>query len=335
MCYKCYGEQFKQNENYYIKPPDATTGAGWCLSSEWWNMQKKRRQDNKREDKIMDYKYAQALKWLEKHGAYDEHLVEMEKTYEIIKKKPNVLAAADWNPIVGPGLIMVFRCPSCHISPIRLEKWLRMVCPHTKEDEEGLTESGGKRGHWRCVAKYSTGACLYKWEDNKGVGRVLILTDIDDLKCGCKYECCLLGEVSAEVDHILNMLRAAKLLKTAKWQTTKEDLLEAIRQLNDECEKQLITFGECRNIRACNMQDVQEKCTYKPYCEDERLSIKNGGEIFKALYLPPETPVIGPDRLDELLVIMAMYVNWEAVKPKNSGEMKNAWYKINEAMQHR
>ena len=108
-----------------------------------------------------------------------------------------------------------------------------MVKPTSNVDEKGLTET---TGHWRCAAKYLESACLYKWTDD-GVGRVLILTDLDEVRCGKEYACLFLGNVSAEQDHILNMLRAAKLLKTAQWNTTKEALLHSIRELNEACEK--------------------------------------------------------------------------------------------------
>ena len=207
-----------------------------------------------------------------------------------------------------------------------------MVCPESLlggDDTEGLTEQGG--GHWRCAAKYDEAACLYKWGDGDGTGRVFILTDLDEIQTGKKYECLFLGDVSAEHDHIINMLRAATLLKQSQFDTDKEALLKAIHALNEKCEESLIHLAECRNIRACTEADVRAKCSYVAYCEDERLSIKNAGEVFKALYLPKDTPVMASDRLDELLRIMAMYINWADVKPKKSGEAKRAWDKIDQA----
>ena len=80
------------------------------------------------------------------------------------------------------------------------------------------------------------------------------------------------------------------------------------------------------------MDDVERKCNFKPYCEDPRLSILHGGEVFKALYLPPETPTIEPERLDKVFLLLAMYVDWDSVMPKNPGQAKNAWYKIKEQL---
>ena len=34
-------------------------------------------------------------------------------------------------------------------------------------------------------------------------------------------------------------------------------------------------------------------------------------------------------------MVMAMYVDWEGVRPKNAGQAKNAWFKINDALQKR
>ena len=329
LCFRCYGKKFKDNEDWAI----STKNGGMSLTSGWFNLQKKRRGENKKEDCIMEYKWSQAVKWMEEAGATDAQWIDMERTYEAIKKKPIVLAAADWNPIVGPGVILVFRCPDCHIAPVRLEKWMKMVSPGSDEYATGLTQQGGSKSHWRCAAKYVKGACLYKWTDSTGVGRVLVLTELSDMTCGQEYECLFLGNISKENDHIIGMFRAATLLKKAQWDTAKKSLLNAIHELNNDCEQQLIHLAECRNIRSCTMDDVEIKCSYKPYCEDKRLSIESGGEIYKALYLPPETPVISEERLDRLLCIMAMYVDWNAVKPKNAGEAKNAWYKINEQIE--
>ena len=129
------------------------------------------------------------------------------------------------------------------------------------------------------------------------------------------------------------MLRAAKLLKEANYDTDRETLLETIKKLNDQCEKKLMTFAECRTMRAITPFEYEKYGIGKAwYCEDERLSIGHGGEYYKALYLPPETPSIEPKRLDWLLEIMAMYFDWSAVRPKKNGEMMRAWRKIDDAI---
>ena len=329
ICFRCYGEIFHNNNLHFID------GNKLTLKSAWWNLRRKAQAENKKEDAIMQFKFEEAMRHVD--NPQSAKVVELQKAFDVIMNQPDVLAAADWNPHVGPGVLMCYRCPDCHICPCQQNKWLRMVKPQGENinigETKGLTDT---QGHWRCAAKYAKGACLFKWGDGEGVGRVLILTDLPDIKVGKNYECLFLGEISAEHEHILNMLKAAKLLKTAQYQTTKSELLDAIHTLNLECEKKLITLAECRTIRACTRQDLEKgNITYIPYCEDERLSLGNAGEVFKALYLGPETPVIDPDRLDQLLEIMAMYVNWYEVKPKNKGQMRDAWYKVVTALEAR
>ena len=69
--------------------------------------------------------------------------------------------------------------------------------------------------------------------------------------------------------------------------------------------------------------------------EDERLSIGNGGALYKALYLPKDTPVIEPARLARLLEILASYFDWAGVKPKSNGEARKEWQKIADALDKR
>ena len=150
---------------------------------------------------------------------------------------------------------------------------------------------------------------------------------------GQSYECLFLGRVSKEHDHILTMLRTARLLQATNFNTDKEAVLEAIHQLNEQADNKLIHFAECRTIRAITAEDfAKANIAWQPYCEDERLSIGNGGELFKALYLPPDTPTIDPERLDRLLEILAMYFDWAGVKPKSRGEAYRAWKKIDDAL---
>ena len=160
---------------------------------------------------------------------------------------------------------------------------------------------------WRCAAKYANGACLHSFNDKAGAGRVLVLANTDWLQDGMKYEIVFLGECNATQDNVINMLKTAKLLEESNWDVGDESMLVAIQKLNEECERKLITLSECRIIRACKREDIEQRCKWTPYCEDERLSINNGGMLYKALYAPPETKSLDDDLRDKVLASLVCF----------------------------
>ena len=102
-------------------------------------------------------------------------------------------------------------------------------------------------------------------------------------------------------------------------------MLEAVEKLNEECENRLMHLVECRNIRACTTSDISAKCNWQPYCEDARLIINNAGQVYKALYVPPETPTRSNEDKEALLAVLCSCYDLSGCKPSKSGEMMTAW----------
>ena len=169
---------------------------------------------------------------------------------------------------------------------------------------------------WRCAAKYADGACLESFNDKNGTGRVLVLTDVDGLKDGTTYEIVLLGKCNKMQDHVITMLQTATLLKASNWDVDNESMLNAIQRLNEECYMKLITLSQCRTIRACTRDDIEQRCRWTPYCEDERLSINYGGMLYKALYVPQETTPLDDEHRDKVLASLVCFYDLSTCKPQ-------------------
>ena len=115
-------------------------------------------------------------------------------------------------------------------------------------------------------------------------------------------------------------------MQSSEWQTTKDKLLNAIQELNEICEKKLVHMSECRTIRACASLDIEQKFNWKAYCEDPRLSIDHAGQVFKALYVPPETKELTMEEKELLFMALCSCFDLSGVKPKKlSGAKGKAW----------
>ena len=76
----------------------------------------------------------------------------------------------------------------------------------------------------------------------------------------------------------------------------------------------------------CTTAAIDGRCNWKPYCEDPRLSINNAGQVFKALYVPPETPTISHEDRDQLLMALCSCYDLEPYKPKSKAKsLMKAW----------
>ena len=87
----------------------------------------------------------------------------------------------------------------------------------------------------------------------------------------------------------------------------------------------MTSIVQARWIRSATKDEIKARCTWEPYCEDERLSISCGGELYRALYIPPDTPAISADAREELLTVLCSYYSVAECKPKKKGEMMDAW----------
>ena len=153
----------------------------------------------------------------------------------------------------------------------------------------------------------------------------MVFGDVDNLQVGVSYKIVLVGKCTEREEHVFNLLKAGKLLKQSGFKSDKPALLDAIEKLNEKCEKRLMHLAECRNIRACATEDIGKKLGYKPYCEDARLSINNAGQVYKALYVPPDTPTITHTDREALLEALCACYDLSECKPKSRGPKWDAW----------
>ena len=137
-----------------------------------------------------------------------------------------------------------------------------------------------------------------------------------------------MGNTTNQEEHVLTLMRSAKFLTELAeggLEDSKENMLAAIDRLNKRHEGKLTHHVTARWIRAATKAQVKEVCTYEPYCEDQYLSISAGGELYRALYIPPETNAISDACRQELLRVLCTFYSVENCRPKNKGEKMDAW----------
>ena len=363
-CYECYGEKFaepasQRSKHFYINYGDGKNPKK-RLTSAWGNIRKKRQglgAHPKREDEICEYLMNKALKTMD-----EEMKITAKELFAIILEQPEFVALADWNPKLSDEIYLLYRCARCKMAPLKLCNWVRSVKKDVALKEDSTMAS---TGDWRCAARYDKatvgkwdgGPCLQKWGDGHGHGRVLVIKRQDEgaFKNGSKYAMYFLGpDRSKEDEFVMTMLRAAVLLDKipeskrvlVDGKFPAEDVVSAIEELNEACEKSLSVLAECRGLRSCNYDEFKEKCPHRESYLMRREScaplwfFAAAGVLFKALYVPEETEVIDSGFKNDLLACLIAYHDFAGLqKPKNAGPKRNAYWYVQAAgpyyLQHR
>ena len=289
------------------------------LIAHWYNLRKRRcNLSSNQEQRIVEFYMNQARKKLKT----DDTRNTLESVYRTIVQKPHVRRAADWNPKVSETVHFLYRCSGCDIVPLKLNHWIRCVKP-------GSVQADGQssvQGCWRCGAMYENkGACLARWGSSCGSGCVLVINYDPEFEAGKKYDIFMIGEMSEKHSFILDLLRSAVLLESSSGKTTQSKLMSALERLNHECDEQLKHLVECRYIRSCTYETFKQRCTWEPYCEDPRLSLSFGNQMYKALYIGSDTPTMSVDARELLLECLCAHYDLEPLKPKSKGAKFRAW----------
>jgi len=282
------------------------------------------------QDRIIHDHCLKAMKKADVAGE-TEKMIKLSQVAMTALDKPEVGRAGDWNPVLSDDVYLLYRCSACHIAPLKQNKWLRTVPEKKAHVQGGSSESGGK---WRCAAKYKEGACLQEWGGSANA-RVLVIYDPEKLPLSSKGEqqcqIIFLGDLSSKDDqqdeHCITLLKTARLLKETKFRTDHKSMREAILALNQMCENRLISLAECRKVRSCTKKDFEDRIHgHIPYCEHPSLSIAQGGQLFNALYVPPETETITPENRARLLESLVLFYDLSPVeRPKRNGPKRDAY----------
>ena len=119
-----------------------------------------------------------------------------------------------------------------------------------------------------------------------------------------QYEIVFIGPTTQHEEHQITLFKSAALLEQIGvdeddeeyGNPRKDKVIEAIRELNDECEGRLITLAEVKSVKAMGKEAIERKAFgFTAYCEKPELSLETGGVHFNALYVPPDTPSLTVD----------------------------------------
>jgi hypothetical protein len=362
-CHECYGERFVEPESarsrsFFVNWGDSEnfgpmSKAVWLTkpTAAWANICNKTQSfghHSKRENQICVYIMNKALKTMDTDTSRDAA-----ELFDIIMEQPGPVCL---DPQISPDIFMLYRCARCSFAPLKLCDWVRSFKPEDTpmrpmEAEDTLDE-------WRCPASFHTaptgfeGACLQKYGDGHGHGRVLVInrSEMGEFWNGEKYVTYFLGpDRSQEEEFLIQMLLAAKTLDKipeskrvlVDGKFPAEDVVSAIEELNKACEKSHSDWAMCAGKRRCNYAEFKEKCPQREsYSCAPMWSFAAAGVSFKALYLPEETEVIDSGFKNDLLACLIAYHDFAGLqKPKNAGPKRNAYRYVQAAgpyyLQHR
>ena len=336
-CYMCYGEKFAGNVNYYVK--NTKTGRS-IISSEFTNLRKKNKGRSEAEEQsTCQYLFEKACK------EHPEHEVNLREVYIEICKSPALAVAADFVVTLGPDCYIQYTCTVCKEFPANPKFWLRCVT----KDKAKLPGGTQQSGHWRCPRK---GCCeRWKWREG-GSQRVLILphpasspastgsgaakksdTESSPAPAGSgagALRMAIIGKCTPEQDHIINLIKAGKLVQQIKTEdgSTVElgipALLRAIDRLNSAAKNRLLQSFPSISRKACDWDDLRNH-QVTPYCENEALSLRWLGAYYKSISIPDDTPTMEDGVRQELLDTLLCFFNLDNCRPRNKGELMTAW----------
>ena len=143
-----------------------------------------------------------------------------------------------------------------------------------------------------------------------GAGRLIVVGDGDEYFMGiigCSH--------NASVENKMNCLKTCTMLTALEGKpVTKATLLAVIAEINDRVDARLGQLVETKTFTSKDPRSLG----VKPYCEDERLSMKRPGLTYKAIDITScrskPTP-LDPDDLELLIDVAASFMDIEGATP--------------------
>lgn len=264
------------------------------LTSEWQNKQRATKRT-----KMPPSKLARVLNVLDQQMEKCGSTAKVGEVYAELDKNHTTRSASDFVYEFGPGMYLLYGCRTCETYPLRSSSWWRCV---TNTDAEGMTETGG---HWRCAN------CISRWTwAVGGAGRLIVVGDGDEYfmgLIGCSH--------NASVENKMNFLKTCTMLTALEGKpVTKATLLAVIAEINDRVEARLGQLVETKTFTSKDPRSLG----VKPYCEDERLSMKRPGLTYKAIDITlcrSKPAPLDPDDLELLIDVAASFMDIEGTTP--------------------
>ena len=317
LCYECYGRHFRKGKGgskYFIN-------ASRCsLRGEWFNLRKKgcNLTSEKKDDKILEHLLERACKRLKT----EDTCVNLEQVCRSIIKVPEVLHVEQLNPRLSNCVRVLVRCGVCYSAPLYQHHWLRTVDP-------SITQEDGKdnaTGQWICACMHDNGnSCASKLGHGKGYGRAVVINSGPYFRVGEKYDCFFLGSTSQDEEAILQILGAADLCKTSSSESTEEQMISALEQLNSESGGSLKSHARCCLVQSSTYEEFKTKCSLHVLCDNPRLSFSGGTSLFRVLSFEKTIPTMSDDCRQLVLDCLCAHFDLQQVRPRTNGERYRVW----------
>ena len=105
-------------------------------------------------------------------------------------------------------------------------------------------------------------------------------------------------------------------------------LIRALDELNEKAEKRIMSSSLPKvRIRSATKEEMVQKVLF-PCSEWRSLSLSQPGIVYNALQASETTPVISDEDRQSVLDALVCFYNFADNKPKNKGELRDAWVKV-------
>ena len=321
-CYCCYGQLMHGDESYFLK--NSNSGPVSILSSEWGNLRKRMYGRGQAvERRIVEYLWAKAMT-----NSSDEQMLKLSSVHRIMCEQPSTALASDFHIVLGGDVYILYTCPACWIAPIHPRYWLRAT-GIANQDVPGCTDGGG--GKWHCSAQ----GCLKRWFWKTGGNkRILLLPEVkDDEGRFADLKMVVIGDTTREQEHTITLLKTAQLVTRVEVRGRSipvgtQALIRALDELNEKAEKRIMSSSLPKvRIRSATKEEMVQKGLF-PYSEWRSLSLSQPGIVYNALQASETTPVISDEDRQSVLDALVCFYNFEGNRPRNKGELRDAWVKV-------
>ncbi len=141
MCYRCYGQQFHDNNKYFLKDTKDDTAK---ISAQFMNLRKRYYgHSESTENNLVRHLFNKVHE-----KSNPESRIEFAQVYTTICKQPMLATGGDFRIVLGGDVYILYSCGGCSICPIRLKHWLRC----SNQAGRNLPGSTVERGKWHCPA---------------------------------------------------------------------------------------------------------------------------------------------------------------------------------------
>ena len=142
----------------------------------------------------------------------------------------------------------------------------------------------------------------------------------------------IIDDTTPEQEHTITLLKTAQLVTKAEVGGSsivlgKQALIRGLDELNEKAEKRIMSCSlPKKHVRSATKEEIESTGLFH-YCEHRSLSLSQPGIVYNAWQASDTTTVISDEDCQSILDALVCFYNFDNNKPKNKGELRDAWEK--------